>query len=110
MSSRIILAILLSLSQAFAENGTPKNDSPGAKLFSVKCATCHGAKAAGDPKQQTPSLAALPEWYLTRQIGKFQKDIRGANPGDPDGLKMRAVAHTLKPCLLYTSPSPRDRG
>lgn len=98
MSARLILALFISLSPAFAEKtDTPKADSPGAKLFAEKCATCHGAKAAGDPKQHTPSIAALPEWYLTRQVGKFQKDIRGTKPEDLDGLKMRAIAHTLKP-------------
>ena len=78
MPTRIIFAILLSLPPAFAEKtDTPKEQSPGAKLFSEKCAICHGAKAEGDPKLHTPSLAALPEWYLTRQVGKFQKNIRG---------------------------------
>ena len=72
----------------------------GASMFSEKCASCHGAKAAGDQKQQTPSLASLPEWYLTKQIGKFQNEIRGAKPEDLDGLKMKAVAHTLKPAEL----------
>lgn len=98
MKSSFFFITLLFQSFAFAEP-EEKETSPsqGAKLYSEKCAACHGAKAEGDKKQQTPSLASLPEWYLARQVGKFQQDIRGAKPEDLDGIKMRAIAHTLKP-------------
>ncbi len=93
MKRCLILVILLTRPQLRA-------DDTGATLFAAKCASCHGAKAEGDQKQQAPSLASLPDWYLTKQINKFKKEIRGAKAEDLDGLKMKAIAHTLKPAEL----------
>jgi cytochrome c553 len=100
MVARTFSILLLSQALVFSETKEEASKSPGASLFTEKCAACHGNKAQGDLKQQTPALASLPVWYLTRQIGKFQNNIRGAKPEDLDGLKMRAIAHTLKPDQL----------
>ena len=38
----------------------------------------------------------MPKWYVARQIFKFRTDVRGTNEKDAEGLRMRAIAHTLK--------------
>ncbi|MEN8772510.1 MAG: cytochrome c [Akkermansiaceae bacterium] len=59
MENGLIFALLLIGRHLQAEQN-------GATLFAEKCASCHGPKAEGDRKQQTPSLASLPNWYLTK--------------------------------------------
>jgi cytochrome c553 len=73
-------------------------EDPGAVLFANVCAACHGAKGEGREDLKTPSIAALPSWYLTRQVQNFHQGKRGANPAnDPQGAMMAAIAKTLKP-------------
>ncbi|NNC87826.1 MAG: cytochrome c [Akkermansiaceae bacterium] len=75
--------------------GIPAAAGP-AEIFKKTCATCHGAKGEGSLAQKTPSIASMPAWYIARQLHKFRTDIRGADKKDLEGLKMRAIAHTLK--------------
>jgi len=67
----------------------------GAKLY-VTCAACHGPDAKGNETLSAPSLVHSDDWYLERQIVKFQKGIRGARPGDTTGAQMAPMAATLK--------------
>ena len=76
--------------------GSARAELSGNKIYAEKCATCHGAKAQGDQKQQTPSLASLPGWYVTKQIGKFQKGIRGDHKEDIEGNTMHTIAGILE--------------
>ncbi len=67
----------------------------GALLFESVCANCHGARGEGNFEFKSPSIAALPDWYVAAQIRKFRADVRGASPEDLAGAQMRANAHTL---------------
>jgi len=67
----------------------------GAKHY-VTCAACHGDDGKGNENLNAPSLVQADDWYLERQIGKFQKGIRGARPGDTTGADMASMAGTLK--------------
>ncbi|MEZ5594845.1 MAG: c-type cytochrome [Pseudomonadales bacterium] len=56
------------------------------------CATCHGARGEGNPAMAAPRLAGVSDWYLVRQFNNYRTGIRGATPGDMDGLVMAATA------------------
>lgn len=74
----------------------PASPRPPTTLsFGTVCAACHGLRGEGNATLRTPSLAGLPEWYVTLQLRKFRTDQRGADPLDPDGQRMHAVARTL---------------
>lgn len=96
----LAVSLPLTLATADDDDGDAPDLSQGETLFSQVCAACHGPKGHGKIELKTPSIASMPAWYLTRQLGKFQQDIRGANTHDTQGLQMRAIAHTLKPAQI----------
>ena len=67
-----------------------------ARKFAEICAACHGADGEGKPDLKTPSIAALPDWYVETQLTKFRESIRGGNEKDTGGLQMHAIAGTLE--------------
>jgi cytochrome c oxidase subunit 2 len=59
------------------------------------CVPCHGANGAGNRVLGAPEIAGLPKWYLVAELTKFQHAIRGADPRDREGARMRPMARTL---------------
>lgn len=59
------------------------------------CVPCHGANGTGNRTLGAPELAGLPKWYLVAELNKFQHGIRGADPRDREGARMRPMARTL---------------
>lgn len=59
------------------------------------CVPCHGPAGGGNQVVGAPSIAGLPEWYVARELDKFQHGIRGAHPDDQEGARMRPMARTL---------------
>jgi cbb3-type cytochrome c oxidase subunit III len=87
--------------------------APGVILFQNVCAQCHGTKGEGNPLIKSPSIAGLPDWYLSAQVENFRADRRGAHPQDPEGQLMRAVSKVLNPeqtreVVQYVSKLPRQ--
>jgi cytochrome c oxidase subunit II len=72
-------------------DGDPK---AGEDLY-TGCSTCHGPDGAGDEENGIPRLAGLEDWYVARQLKKFQGGIRGFNPKDDLGPLMQAGAAPL---------------
>lgn len=69
----------------------------GATLFQNVCAQCHGARGEGREDLKTPSIAALPSWYVTTQLKNFHDGRRGGDTAvDPQGAMMAAIAKALK--------------
>lgn len=69
----------------------------GATLFQNVCAQCHGAKGEGREDLKTPSIAALPSWYVTTQLKNFHDGRRGGDTAvDPQGAMMAAIAKALQ--------------
>lgn len=66
----------------------------GATLFQT-CTPCHGDNGGGSTDLRAPAIAGLPQWYVARELDKFQHDIRGAHPDDMEGHRMRPMARTL---------------
>jgi cytochrome c553 len=72
-------------------------EARAAVVYEDNCGPCHGAAGQGsaDPALGAPAIAALPEWYVKRQLGYFIDGVRGAHPDDVEGLKMRPMSRTL---------------
>ena len=96
--ARILTAGLLVLPAAVAvraadEAKTAEHES--VVLFQNVCASCHGAKGEGRQDLKAPSIAGLPDWYVSAQLENFRSDRRGAHPQDIEGQLMRAVSKVL---------------
>ena len=71
-------------------DSTETAERSGEEIYNGKCAGCHTSGIMGAPK-----YASLADWASRIDLGL-------------DKLTASAIAG--KGCLLYTSPSPRDRG
>ena len=67
----------------------------GAELFEA-CVPCHGAAGEGSTAVGAPAIAGLPAWYVSAQLERFQKGIRGQHADDVEGLKMQAMSRQLR--------------
>ena len=59
------------------------------------CVPCHGSDGAGAEALGAPVIAGLPQWYITSQLQKYQTSMRGANPFDTVGLRMKSMSMSL---------------
>ncbi len=66
-------------------------------IYQNLCANCHGPKGEGNAALKSPSIAGLPDWYVSTQLENFRHDRRGAHPQDVEGQMMRAMAKLLSP-------------
>lgn len=60
----------------------------GKELYEERCMECHRYNGEGELVFRSPPLVGLPDWYLTAQLRKFQRGLRGAEIGDEYGKKM----------------------
>ncbi len=74
---------------------TASKSRAGQATFASICGNCHGANGEGRTDLKTPSIAALPYWYVETQLDKFRQSVRGGRPDDTGGRLMHAVAQTL---------------
>lgn len=66
----------------------------GETLYAT-CAACHGPRARGNEALHAPQLASQSDWYLVRQLEKYQAGIRGSTPGETWSAQMRTSALVL---------------
>ena len=78
-----------------AAPATLNGDVTRGKSLYRTCATCHGPDAQGDEILHAPQLAGQSDWYLVRQLEKYQAGIRGTAPGNPWGEQMRSSVLVL---------------
>jgi cytochrome c553 len=90
----LVVTALLVAVLAGCGSGPRASLSHGRDVFKT-CEPCHGADGAGNVALRAPTIAGLPEWYVATELGKFQKNIRGAHPDDEEGARMRPMARTL---------------
>lgn len=78
---------------------TPKVITPdlkrGETLFTY-CKICHGAEGQGTVLAKAPQIAGQDTDYLITQLKKFQSGVRGSNPNDVNGLRMRPMSRLLQ--------------
>ena len=72
-------------------------DPAAGQSFYAVCSACHGAKGEGNQQLNAPPLAQFEDWYVARQLRKFQTGVRGRNPEDAVGLQMSGMAMTVPP-------------
>jgi cytochrome c553 len=89
----LIGAALVSLLAGCGERPAP-GMARGRQVYET-CVPCHGANGTGNRTLGAPELAGLPKWYLVAELTKFQHGIRGADPRDREGARMRPMARTL---------------
>ncbi|MDH3652941.1 MAG: cytochrome c [Myxococcales bacterium] len=73
------------------EGGNPETG----KIYFAACVQCHGANARGNLDEFGPSLAGASDWYLLTQLQNFKAGVRGTQPDDAMGAKMRPFSMTL---------------
>jgi cytochrome c553 len=85
----------ISLTTLFVAGSAYSQESGrGERAFKL-CTFCHGDRGQGDQTLGAPAIAGLPEWYLKRQLDKFNDGARGLHPRDLGGMRMRPMARTL---------------
>ncbi len=90
----VLLAGAVALGLLAGCGGKMSTAERGAMVFRT-CTPCHGDNGGGNESLRAPAIAGLPEWYVARQLTNFAKDVRGANPDDMEGHRMRPMARTL---------------
>jgi len=65
------------------------------KTLYAPCTACHGAQAEGLQALGGPNLRVSADWYMLRQLEHFKGGIRGADPRDVTGMRMRPMSMTL---------------
>jgi cytochrome c553 len=75
---------------------TSADPGMGQPLYAV-CLNCHGPDGQGNEALKAPPIARLDDWYIARQLRKFQTGVRGRAEGDVTGLQMAAMAATVPP-------------
>ncbi|MGH7741308.1 MAG: c-type cytochrome [Candidatus Eiseniibacteriota bacterium] len=92
------VVVLLTAVAASLLAGCGQRPGPGlarGRQVYETCVPCHGANGAGNHALGAPEIAGLPKWYLIAELTKFQHAIRGADPRDREGARMRPMARTL---------------
>jgi len=72
------------------------NLEEGQMLFMERCAECHRFNGSGEMTFGSPPLVGLQDWYLLAQLGKFKSGWRGADPTDPNGVKMQLSSQFIE--------------
>ncbi|MCP5060380.1 MAG: c-type cytochrome [bacterium] len=90
VATRIALAVALL---AFA---SPLAAESGGEASFALCAQCHGSMGQGNALYAAPPIAGMAEWYISKQLHKFQDGVRGAHVGDAEGLRMRPMSKFLR--------------
>jgi cytochrome c oxidase subunit 2 len=69
--------------------------SKGQERYQQLCITCHGPDGKGIEQLAGAPIAHASDWYLLSQLQKFKSGVRGANPLDETGARMRPMAMIL---------------
>lgn len=73
------------------EGGDPER---GKQLY-LPCAACHGPDGKGVQAVGGPNLIVSSDWYLLESLEKYKAGIRGTDPGDTAGMRMRPMSLIL---------------
>lgn len=90
------VAAYIAAMPAVQPEATVTGDSDnGQKLFTSKCGACHGGEGWGNEALYTPRLTVIGDWYLLRQVAKFQDSVRGVHKDSKYGQQMAMMAKTV---------------
>jgi cytochrome c oxidase subunit 2 len=91
-----VVAFIESMPEAPTKNTIKGDIKKGERTYQSVCGSCHGPQGKGNKAMNAPRLNGLDDWYLKRQITKFQHSVRGAHPQDIYGAQMVPMASLLK--------------
>lgn len=91
-----LVAYIEAMPEAPVGNTLRGDIRKGERTYQSICGSCHGPQGKGNEAMQAPRLNGLDDWYLKRQILKFQKSLRGAHAQDTYGAQMVPMASLLK--------------
>ena len=74
---------------------TVDGDADRGKALYATCGACHGAGGEGNQMLNAPRLAGQSDWYLVRQLEKYQTGARGYDSADVFGQQMKAATSVL---------------
>ena len=93
---RAVAAYVASLPPVRSEPRLTGGDvSKGKERYTQLCTTCHAPDGKGIEQLAGAPLAHASDWYLLTQLQKFKSGVRGANPLDETGARMRPMAIIL---------------
>ena len=90
-----VAAYVSSLPPANPEPTLAGGEPAHGKLLYTPCIACHGPQADGLEALAGPNLKASSDWYLLRQLNNFKVGIRGTDPKDVTGMRMRPMSMIL---------------
>lgn len=67
----------------------------GQVLYNNLCAQCHGAEAQGVADKHGPPLRGFQDWYVVRQLSKFQSSQRAPEAADGNSVAMHEMSRNL---------------
>jgi cytochrome c553 len=70
-------------------------DPAAGQPFYAVCTACHGPAGEGNQTMNAPPIANLEDWYVARQLRKFQTGVRGRVSDDIIGMQMVGMAMTV---------------
>ncbi len=91
---RDVAAFIISLPAASALPTLTGDVVRGARLYET-CGVCHGSKAEGSPDGSVPPLRQQDDRYLRGQLRNFMGGIRGMDPSDEPGSRMKAASSVI---------------
>ena len=92
LAARLLATTILMLGVSATAHAQDKATQLHNRATAAMCANCHGTDGRTTEGSAIPSLVGMPKDYMVLQMKAFK-----------DGSRPATV------CLLYTSPSPRDR-
>lgn len=90
-----VAAYLANLPEPEIAQTITGNVERGKQIYEGQCGLCHGPAGLGIEALQSPRLAGVNDWYLLKQLEKFQDGRRGAHPDDIFGAQMVPYAKAL---------------
>jgi cytochrome c553 len=60
----------------------------GNNLYVGACSPCHGVSGEGHESEFSPKISGQEDWYLTRQLANYIKDVRGDHDGERWAMQM----------------------
>ena len=90
-----VAAYVSSLPRVHPKATVQGGDAARGQALYAPCTACHGPDAAGIQAVEGAPLRASSDWYLLKQLGNFRVGIRGTNPQDPAGMRMRPMSMVL---------------
>lgn len=90
LAAGAVWALAISASPVLAE------DAPTGEQIFALCTQCHGSVGQGNVAVAAPPISGMDEWYVAKQLRKYQTGARGKHAADHEGLKMRPMVRFLK--------------